>query len=139
MAKYKIGDKVQSKYRSPGCAPAGSICKVLEVFPAHSQTGTDLYGILGPDNETYRNYEDELLPYEIGCDYCLKGKSFNTIYFGDVTIRSYILGDRLSTDVSDEEFPGEEDGKQEKITHCPFCGHPVHEEPDEEIEIEEKE
>ena len=68
------------------------------------------------------------------CKYCKQGKSFNVIYFGDVTIRSYILGNRLITDVSDDNFPEEEDGKQEKITNCPFCGSEVHPAPDEKME-----
>ena len=69
-----------------------------------------------------------------GCNYCKQGKSFNVISFGDVSIRSYILGDRLITDVSDGSFPEEEDGKQEKIINCPFCGAEVHPAPDEEME-----
>lgn len=70
-----------------------------------------------------------------GCNYCKQGKSFNVISFGDVTIRSCILGNRLYTDVADDGFPYEEDGKQEKIINCPFCGSKVHPVPDEEMEV----
>ena len=128
MARYKIGDQVISRPKSNYCAPAGEICAIVAVIPV----AATLYEVITPDG-SYRNYEDELEPL-ISCEYCKKGKKFNSIYFGDTRIESYILGNRLNTDVSDAGYPDEEDGTSERITHCPFCGEEVHEAPDEEIE-----
>lgn len=133
MARYKVGDQVISRPKSGGCAPAGSTCTVTAHLH-YNNSIIPLYEVVTPEG-AFRNYEDELEPLK-PCEYCTQGKSFNTIYFGDVTISSYILGNRLNTDVSDDGFPGEEDGKQEKISHCPFCGNEVHEAPDEDLEEE---
>lgn len=133
MARYKVGDQVISRPKSGGCAPAGSTCKVTALIDSMGSR-VPLYEVITSDR-SYRNYEDELEPL-ISCPYCKKGKKFNSIYFGDTRIESYILGNRLNTDVSDDGFPGEEDGTSERITHCPFCGDEVHEAPDEEPEEE---
>jgi len=130
--KYASGDKVISRYKSRGCAPEGSRCEVRNVVD-HGSKGVALYDVVALDGKEYRNYEDELEPAE-KCPYCQEGKKFNSIYFGDTRIESYILGNRLNTDVSDAGYPDEEDGTSERITHCPFCGDEVHEEPDEDIE-----
>ena len=75
-----------------------------------------------------------------GCNYCLKGKNFNTINYGDMSVKSYIEGNELNTVIHDQVWPDEDEGKTIKITHCPFCGTEVHDLPDEEMEeIEEEE
>ncbi len=70
------------------------------------------------------------------CAYCQKGKSFNTLYYGDLSIKSYILGNRLDTDLQDSDWPSNDEGKTSIITHCPFCGSKVYEAPEEEMEEE---
>lgn len=137
MSNYKPGDKVISIHADAWCAPEGMVCEVIKerIGISNAIKNLHLYEVLGSDNNIYRHYEDELKPAPTGCDYCKKGKNFNTISFGDVTIKSYIIGNRLYTDAYDAAYE-EEDGKQEKITQCPFCGSEVHEEPDEEMEEE---
>lgn len=127
MAKYKVGDRVISRPKSNYCAPAGEICAIVAVIPV----AVTLYEVITPDR-SYRNYEDELEPLK-PCDYCKKGKKFNSMNFGDTEVESYIEGNLLITDIYDRAFE-EDDGKCVKITHCPFCGDEVHEAPDEEIE-----
>jgi len=68
------------------------------------------------------------------CEYCKNGKSFNQITFGDAYIDSHILGNELRTVVNDDRYEDEDIIRYNIITHCPFCGETVHEEPDEEIE-----
>lgn len=131
MGRYKVGDQVISKPKSSYCAPADSTCTVVAIIPV----AATLYEVITPDG-SYRNYENELEPL-IPCAYCKKGKKFNSFYFGDTRIESYIIGNRLYTDTYDAAYE-EYGGTQEKITHCPFCDDEVHEVPDEEIEIEEE-
>lgn len=65
MSKYSIGDHVKSKVKSVGCAPEGEFCMVTRVMIGYSKTGINLYEVITKDGLVYRNFEDELEPYEL--------------------------------------------------------------------------
>lgn len=70
-----------------------------------------------------------------GCKYCQKGKSLNHSFFGDITLKTYILGNLLITEAFDSVHE-EDDYSALKINVCPICKGEVQELPDEEMEEE---
>lgn len=136
MKRFKIGDQVISRPKSAGCAPAGEICRVVKIV--HDQSVCTLYRVRTKDGREYRNYEDELdsAPQVYGCDYCVKGKSFNSFYYGDIAVKNYIMGNQINTDIHDATWPDEDDSYITKISYCPFCAMELEELPEEEMEEE---
>lgn len=70
------------------------------------------------------------------CNYCQKGKKFNTTIFGDTYIESYILGNELTMYVLDNHY-NEDSYDITIIKKCPFCGRQLYPAPDEVAETEE--
>ena len=126
MNKFKLGDSVI--FGSD--ATSG---RVQQIFG--SDKSPYLYQVVDTKGHYRRYFEEDLVLYE-GCDYCLKGKSFNVLEVETEHVASYIVGNMLVT----QKWKDEEEAEDvvAVITHCPFCGHPVKEEPDEQIEVEEE-